>query len=56
VSLFFGTKNVGVVISAYFGGLLLEYFDKKSIFQMAAILPLTVAILANMLPEPKNTL
>lgn len=32
VSLFFGVKNAGVVISAYFGGLLLEYIDKKKVF------------------------
>lgn len=43
VSLFFGVKYMGVLATAYLGGLLLNYVDKRSIFMFAGLLPLFVA-------------
>jgi len=53
VSLFFGIKNVGVVVTAYTGGLLLEYFTKKTIFLTTAAFPLMLCFAAIILKEPR---
>ena len=36
VTLFFGVRSVGTVITAYSGGLLLKWIDKRSVFLIAA--------------------
>lgn len=53
VSLYMGLKMIGIAISSYFGGLLLEYVPKKQIFIMTGTIPLLLFFVAFFLPEKK---
>ena len=53
VSMFFGVKSCGILISSYLSGLVLEYLDKRQVFLIASCLPFMVAVMSNLLPEKK---
>ena len=55
VTLFFGVKSVGTVLTAYSGGILLEYIDKRTIFMITAFCPLIQVIAALILEEANVT-
>ena len=55
VTLFFGVKSAGTVITAYSGGFLLNWIDKRSVFLIAACCPLIQIIAAYLLVEPVIT-
>lgn len=54
VSLFMGLKMIGIMISSYFGGFLLEYVPKKTIFMMTGFIPLILFFTAFFLPEKRR--
>ena len=54
VSLFFGFKNLGTILSSYFGGYLLEHTTKWRIIEVASILPLAAGLLSLILPETRR--
>lgn len=53
VTLFFGVRSLGTVLTAYTGGLLLEIIDKRSVFLITACFPLLLLFSAYFLEEPK---
>ncbi|CAD8073231.1 unnamed protein product [Paramecium sonneborni] len=55
VSVFFGFKATGGLISAYFSGMLLMYLTKKQIFLINSLFPLTMALLSLKLKETQQT-
>eukprot|EP01016_Furgasonia_blochmanni_P050486 TRINITY_DN780_c0_g2_i2.p1 TRINITY_DN780_c0_g2~~TRINITY_DN780_c0_g2_i2.p1 ORF type:complete len:370 (-),score=103.85 TRINITY_DN780_c0_g2_i2:350-1459(-) len=55
VSLFFGVRHLGVLLTAYTGGLLLESVDKRTIFKITALFPLILAFAAVTMPEAPFT-
>lgn len=52
VTLFFGVRSVGTVITAYSGGLLLDWIHKRTLFLIAACCPLLQITAAFILQEP----
>lgn len=55
VSLFFGLRSVGIIATAYTGGLLLEVIDKRSIFLITASFPLLMCLASTYLEEAPIT-
>ncbi|CAD8063197.1 unnamed protein product [Paramecium primaurelia] len=55
VSVFFGFKAAGGLISAYFSGMLLMYLTKRQIFLINSVFPSTMAILSLKLKETQQT-
>jgi folate/biopterin transporter len=55
VTLFFGVRAVGTILTAYTGGLLLEVVDKKVIFLIAVICPLLLVISSVIMVEEPMT-
>jgi predicted MFS family arabinose efflux permease len=51
VSLFFSVRSLGVLLTAYTGGVLLEHLNKKQIFMITSIFPFVLALTSFSLPE-----
>ena len=51
VTMFFGIRSVGTVLTAYLGGILLQFVDKRSIFMIAGCCPLFQIVAAFILQE-----
>lgn len=54
-SMFYGVSAFASLTAAYFGGFLLEYTSKQSLMALSSIFPFSVALLAVMLPEIRQT-
>lgn len=50
VSLFFGVRSIGVLLTAYSGGLLLEFISKQTSFQSIIFISNLVFIITAMIP------
>lgn len=55
VSLFFIVRAIGVLITSYFSGYLLEYLTKAQVFLITATFPVMLMLVAIMLPEISET-
>jgi folate/biopterin transporter len=53
-SLCWGSSAIGGIITAYLGGILLEYMSTRSIFLITAIFPLIVIAVAGLIDEEKS--
>ena len=53
VSLFFGVRSFGTFLTAYTGGVLLEYVTKSTVFALTALFPLTLTFAAFFMPDEK---
>mmetsp|Transcript_25847 Transcript_25847/g.25394 ORF Transcript_25847/g.25394 Transcript_25847/m.25394 type:complete len:345 (-) Transcript_25847:45-1079(-) len=51
VTLFFGTRAFGMLVTAYSGGILLEYIDKRTVFLITACFPLLLCVAALLMNE-----
>eukprot|EP01016_Furgasonia_blochmanni_P025009 TRINITY_DN2699_c0_g1_i1.p1 TRINITY_DN2699_c0_g1~~TRINITY_DN2699_c0_g1_i1.p1 ORF type:complete len:687 (-),score=99.43 TRINITY_DN2699_c0_g1_i1:638-2698(-) len=53
VSIFFGAKWIGIFLTAYTGGLLLLYVDKRTVLHITSTFPMFVLVWGIFLPERK---
>ena len=53
VSFFFGVKSIGVLITSYAGGWLLQYTSKYTVFYITMIFPLVAGLSSWLLPEKR---
>lgn len=53
VSLWFGSKSVGSLIAAYFGGLILMYITTREVFLYCCTLGFIAVVVATLLPEKR---
>lgn len=53
MTFFFGMRSAGTLVTAYSSGMLLELFDKRYIFKITSIFPLTLAFIAVFVKEKK---
>eukprot|EP00742_Colponemidia_sp_Colp-10_P002152 GILJ01002299.1.p1 GENE.GILJ01002299.1~~GILJ01002299.1.p1 ORF type:complete len:531 (+),score=67.34 GILJ01002299.1:81-1673(+) len=54
VSLFFGVKSCGTILTAYLSGFLLEYMHKRNVFLITAFFPLVLCFISLTLTEKPN--
>lgn len=55
VTLFFGVRAVGMILTAYSGGILLEILTKRTIFLITACFPLLLCVAALLMQENRVT-
>jgi folate/biopterin transporter len=54
-SLCWGTTALGGVLTAYFSGSLLQYFSTRTVFEITAVFPLIVSVVAWLISESRVT-
>jgi folate/biopterin transporter len=54
-SLCWGTTALGGVLTAYFSGSLLQYFSTRTVFEITAVFPLIVSVVAWLISESRMT-